>query len=60
MRLKFEKKFLKKPSKLPREGRVRILAKLKIFEEADRGDLVKLKVTTIFTTSELEKYQLKN
>ncbi|ADC66570.1 UvrD/REP helicase [Ferroglobus placidus DSM 10642] len=42
MKLKFEKKFLKKLSKLPREDQVRILAKLKIFEETGRGDLVKL------------------
>jgi len=33
MKLKFERRFLKKLSKLPREDQVRILAKLKIFEE---------------------------
>lgn len=43
MKLKFEKRFLKKLSKLPRKDQIRILAKLKSFEETRRGDLVKLK-----------------
>ena len=42
MKLKFEKRFLKKLSKLPRKDQIRILAKLKIFEETGKGDLVKL------------------
>ncbi len=42
MNLKFEKRFLRKLSKLPRENQIRILAKLKIFEETGKGDLVKL------------------
>ena len=43
MKLKFEKRFLKKLSKLPRRDQIRILAKLKVFEETERGDVVKLK-----------------
>jgi len=42
MNLKFEKRFLRKLSKFPKRDQVRILAKLKIFEETGRGDLVKL------------------
>jgi len=30
-------------SKLPRRDQIRILAKLKVFEETERGDVVKLK-----------------
>ncbi len=42
MNLKFERRFLRKLSKLPKGDQVRILAKLKIFEETGRADLVKL------------------
>ena len=42
MKLKFEKRFLKKLSKLPRKSQIRILTKLKIFEETGRGDIGKL------------------
>ena len=42
MNLKFEKRFLRKLSKFPKKDQVRILAKLKIFEETGRADLVKL------------------
>ncbi len=42
MNLKFEKRFLRKLSKLSKRDQVRILAKLKIFEETGRADLVKL------------------
>ena len=42
MNLKFEKRFLRKMSKLSKSDQIRILAKLKIFEETGRADLVKL------------------
>lgn len=42
MNLKFEKRFLRKLNKLPKRDQIRILAKLKIFEETAQADLVKL------------------
>ena len=42
MNLRLERRFLKKLSKLPKRDQIRILAKLKVFEETGKGDLVKL------------------
>lgn len=42
MKLKLERKFLKKLEKIDRKNQTRILAKLKMLEEGKRVDLVKL------------------
>ena len=42
MNLKFEKRFLKKLSKLLRKDQIKILVKFKIFKETEKANLVKL------------------
>ena len=42
MKLKLERKFLKKLEKIDRKNQTRILAKLKMLKEGKRVDLVKL------------------
>ena len=43
MKVKLEKRFLKKLKKIDRRDQIRILAKLKMLEEGKKVDLIKLK-----------------
>ena len=43
MKVKLEKRFLKKLKRIERKDQIRILAKLKMLEEGKKTDLIRLK-----------------